>query len=213
MKTDQLIDRLVEAATPVRRDIVSRRLATAALAGTLCATALMLVLLGLRPDITAVVPHTAFWAKLAYPVAIALGSAWLLVRLGRPGAGVGRVGLLAALPVAAIWLLGLATLADAQPGDRLALLQGGSWHSCALYIAALAVPPLAANFWAVGAMAPTRLAWAGAAAGALAGALGACAYAWHCTEMAAPFLAVWYTLGMAIPAAVGAVAGPRFLRW
>jgi hypothetical protein len=213
MRTDQLIDSLVEAATPVRRDIVSRRLAAAAVVGMLCATVSMLLFLGPRPDITAAVSRAAFWAKLAYPAAIALGSSWLLVRLGRPGASTARASVLAALPVAAIWLLGLATLADAAPGDRLALLQGGSWHSCALNIAALAVPALVANFWAVVAMAPTRLAWAGAAAGALAGALGAAAYAWHCTEMAAPFLAVWYTLGMAIPAVVGALTGPRFLRW
>jgi hypothetical protein len=213
MRTDQLIDSLVDAATPVRRDVISRRLATAMLVGTLCATALMLVFLGPRPDLAAAVSQAPFWAKLAYPAAIALGSTWLLVRLGRPGAGVGHAGALAALPVAAIWLLGLATLWGAQPGDRLALLQGNSWHTCTMIIAALAVPSLVTNLWAVGAMAPTRLAWAGAAAGAMAGALAAAVYAWHCTEMAAPFLAVWYTLGMAVPAAAGALLGPRFLRW
>ena len=62
-------------------------------------------------------------------------------------------------------------------------------------------------------LAPTRLALAGAAAGLLAGAGGALIYALHCPEMAAPFLAIWYLLGMLIPTAVGALLGPRLLRW
>ena len=63
-------------------------------------------------------------------------------------------------------------------------------------------PALAACLWALKGAAPTRLAWSGAGAGLLAGALGTLVYALHCPEMAAPFLAVWYLLGMAIPTAV-----------
>jgi hypothetical protein len=62
-------------------------------------------------------------------------------------------------------------------------------------------------------LAPTRLALAGAAAGLLAGSAGALIYALHCPEMEAPFLAIWYLLGMLIPTAVGAAIGPRLLRW
>jgi hypothetical protein len=31
--------------------------------------------------------------------------------------------------------------------------------------------------------------------------------------MAAPFIGFWYLLGMLIPAAAGALLGPRLLRW
>ena len=62
-------------------------------------------------------------------------------------------------------------------------------------------------------LAPTRPALAGAASGLLAGALGALVYALHCPEMAAPFLGIWYLLGMLIPAVVGAMVGPLLLRW
>jgi hypothetical protein len=31
--------------------------------------------------------------------------------------------------------------------------------------------------------------------------------------MAAPFIGTWYLLGMLIPAAAGAMIGPRLLRW
>jgi len=47
----------------------------------------------------------------------------------------------------------------------------------------------------------------------LAGSIGALIYALHCTEMAAPFLATWYVAGMLLPAAAGALLGPRLLRW
>jgi hypothetical protein len=32
-------------------------------------------------------------------------------------------------------------------------------------------------------------------------------------ELTAPFLAVWYVSGIAVPVLVGAVLGPRLLRW
>ena len=62
-------------------------------------------------------------------------------------------------------------------------------------------------------LAPTRPVRAGAAAGLLAGALAATAYTLHCPESQAPFLAVWYLLGILAPAAAGALVGPRLLRW
>jgi hypothetical protein len=35
----------------------------------------------------------------------------------------------------------------------------------------------------------------------------------HCPELGAPFIAVWYVIGMFIPALAGALLGPRVLRW
>ena len=42
-----------------------------------------------------------------------------------------------------------------------------------------------------------------------AGGAAACAYALACPEMQAPYVAVWYALGMALPAVAGAALG----RW
>ena len=61
--------------------------------------------------------------------------------------------------------------------------------------------------------ATTRPVAAGAAAGLLAGALGALGYALACAELALPFVAAWYTLGVLMTAALGAALGPRLLRW
>ncbi|MFS2051364.1 NrsF family protein, partial [Variovorax sp. CT11-76] len=49
--------------------------------------------------------------------------------------------------------------------------------------------------------------------GALAGGVGAAVYALHCPELTAPFIAVWYVSGIAVPVLVGALLGPRLLRW
>ena len=53
----------------------------------------------------------------------------------------------------------------------------------------------------------------GATAGRLAGGVGALVYTLHCPELEAPFLGVWYVIGMAIPSVIGALLGPRLLRW
>jgi Negative regulator of sigma F len=52
----------------------------------------------------------------------------------------------------------------------------------------------------------------GAAARFAAGSFGALAYTLHCPELAAPFLGIWYLLGMLIRTAIGAWLGPRLLR-
>jgi hypothetical protein len=64
-----------------------------------------------------------------------------------------------------------------------------------------------------------RLAKPAARIGALAMAAGApfalvaMIYSVACNETSAPFLAIWYTLGMVLVAALGAAAGSRLLRW
>ena len=38
-------------------------------------------------------------------------------------------------------------------------------------------------------------------------------YALSCTELSPAFVAIWYSLGIALAGALGAVLGPRILRW
>jgi hypothetical protein len=97
------------------------------------------------------------------------------------------------------------------PGERMGLVLGHV--GVAPVRIALIGPAFAATFWAMKGLAPTRPVAAGAFSGLLAGAVGAAVYCLHCPEMASPFLGTWYLLGMAIPSAAGAVAGPRLLRW
>ncbi|MBL8531151.1 MAG: DUF1109 family protein, partial [Hyphomonadaceae bacterium] len=61
--------------------------------------------------------------------------------------------------------------------------------------------------------APTRLALAGAAIGAISGGVGAMAYAMYCPTDSVAFVTTWYSLAIALCAAIGAGVGSRLLRW
>jgi hypothetical protein len=92
-------------------------------------------------------------------------------------------------------------------------LLGHSAGVCPWLIVAFSLPPLLGLIWATRALAPTRLRLAGLVLGLAAGGVGATAYAFHCDEMAAPFLAIWYSAGILGAGLLGALLGPRALRW
>ncbi|EHL20507.1 hypothetical protein KYG_22875 [Acidovorax sp. NO-1] len=213
MKTDELIHLLVADDRPVQRNAIEQRFLVATLAGMAGAGVLMLALFGLRPGLLATMALPMFWGKLVFAAALAAAGLALLRRMARPGMAVGHAALWLAMPPLVLWGMALWALSQVSAAERMPLILGSTWRTCPFSIAALSVPAFVASFWALRGAAPTRLAWAGAGAGLLAGALGALVYALHCPEMAAPFLAVWYLAGMAIPTALGAVLAPHLLRW
>jgi hypothetical protein len=93
------------------------------------------------------------------------------------------------------------------------LLFEETWRTCPIFITVLSVPVFVAIVWAMKGLAPVRLCLAGATGGFAAGAIAAVVYSLHCPELAAPFIGVWYLLGMLIPTAAGALLGPQLLRW
>jgi hypothetical protein len=110
-------------------------------------------------------------------------------------------------------VVGTGALVATPAGARTAALLGHSFLVCPVNVFALSLPALVAILWALRGLAPTVLRGAGLGAGILAGALGAFGYAFTCTELSPAFVAVWYTLGIAGTAALGAALGPRVLRW
>jgi hypothetical protein len=154
-----------------------------------------------------------FWVKWGFVAAVAAASAALVIRLARPGVDTRRAAQAVALPLVALWGLAAVVLLAAAPAERMPLVMGSSWNTCPFNIAMLSLPALVLLLAAMRSLAPTRLRRAGAAAGLLAGALGTLVYVLHCPELEAPFLAIWYVLGMLVPVAVGALVGPRVLRW
>jgi hypothetical protein len=155
----------------------------------------------------------AFWFKILFAASLLLSGLIVLARLARPGAPVGPGKWLVAAPVILLWVVAIAALADAEPGSRLQLVLGNTWHSCPFNIALLSLPAFMASLWALKQLAPTRLRMAGGASGLAAGALGALVYGFHCPELAPPFLGVWYVIGILIPTFAGVLIGPRVLRW
>jgi len=211
MKTDELIDLLAQGAGAAPRAQAPRRLLPGAALGLLASVALAWGLLGLIP--ARLYHELAPWFKLIYAGALALAAGWLVVRLSRPVPRWRAPLAAVAAVLGAGALVGVLGWLASPPATRMAGLMGHSWSSCSFNVLALSLPGLAAAFWALRGLAPTQPRAAGAAAGLLAGSLGAWGYALSCTELALPFVALWYTLGVLLSAALGAVLGPRGLRW
>jgi hypothetical protein len=213
MKTDDLIAALSTDLEPVSRRAVGQTLLTGLMAGGAISVALMLLWLGPRPDMMPAMATPMFWMKLIYALGIAVFGFVLVDRLARPGGDGGPWRLLIFAPLAAIAVMALYRYFSTPEASRMALLMGGSWRVCAPRILVLSLPVFAGVFWSLRGLAPTRLALAGTTAGVLAGALGTFVYAFHCTESAAPFVAIWYTLGIAAVGILGALLGRLALRW
>jgi hypothetical protein len=213
VKTDALIDLLATGAGPVPRYATSRRLLAAATIGTAGALLLLWIVFGINPALQADAARVPFWLKFAFAMALAGAGVLLCNRLARPGVPVGAAIWAALLPLLAMWLLGAMALIEADPAARAQLLYGASWRVCPFNITLLSLPAFAASVWAMRGLAPTDTRRAGAVAGFGAGSLGAVVYCLHCTEYAAPFIGIWYVIGILIPSVAGFVLGPRLLRW
>lgn len=211
--TEALIDALVDDFATAPAVSPRRTLAFFIGAGALVSTAVMLAALGPRHDFSTAVASFHFWVKLLYPLGLAVAGVLAVDRLGRPGATAGRGLVTGAAVVAVMVLLAAVQLADAPHGQTRALLLGHTLDHCTALIVLLSLPILAGGMYAMRRMAPTRLRVAGAAIGVMAGGLSAFIYAVACDETALPFVALWYGSGIAAAALVGALAGPRLLRW
>ena len=213
MKTDDLISLLATGAAPVPTNAVGRRFAVALSCGFPIAVLIMVVTFGIRADLAQALSEWILWLKLAFAGSLALAGLIATERLARPGVRLGRVWAALVAPVLVLWLIAATVLITAAPAQRGDLILGDTWKTCAFNIALISLPLLAATLWAMKGLAPTRPALAGASAGLLAGALGTLVYALHCPESGAPFVAIWYVLGIAIPTLAGVVLGPRVLHW
>ena len=213
MKTDDLISMLSIGVAPVDPNFASKRFQTALAGGGALALLVMAALYGFNPHLRDAATLPMFWVKFAYPATLFLAGLVLTTRLSRPGTPWKASAKSVLLPLLAMFLLATVVLLNAAPHQRLPLILGQTWTACAVSIAVTSSPLFLAAFWAVRGLAPTQLRLAGASAGLLAGGLGTVVYALHCPEMAAPFIAVWYTAGILLTSGLGALLGPRLLRW
>jgi hypothetical protein len=211
MKTDDLISAL--AADHAPRVSLKRDMTRAALVGFVLAAVLFAVTLGPRPDIATVAGEPRFAFKIVLTLLLAATSFGLGLRLAHPADGAKPWWLaLAVVP----FLLAIAVLTE------LSVLPAASWPEetvgsnaelCLASIPLLAAPVLMTMLVALRRGAPLRPGIAGAVAGLCAGGLGAALYATHCIDDSPLFVAVWYSLAIAVVSLVGAVAGSRVLRW
>lgn len=211
MKTDDLIDLLAQGAGPAEPAHEERQMALGVVLALPVMVAAVWAGIGLVP--VALWPVSGTFAKFLYAGMMLFGGGLLLRRLGRPGAATGLPLALIGGTLAAMAMIGVADLLRQPEAGWSMHALGKSATTCPAAILFLSVPALAGMLWAARQLAPTQLRLTGAAAGLAAGGLGAVVYALGCDEGALTFLALWYSLGMALATLLGAVIGPRLLRW
>jgi hypothetical protein len=184
----------------------------AIIAGFAGSLALLLIALGIRPDIIAALATWHFDLKWVVTLALTIAANWVALQLSKPTAK---------LPYAARPLLVPAGILIAAIVSELVTIPSSAWLArigmngsmCVANILFLSALPFAALLFALREGAPESPAFAGAAAGLLAGALAATAYVLHCTEDSPLFVAVWYTLAISLVTLVGLFLGRHVLRW
>ena len=101
MKTDDFISLLATGVTPVSQATLARRFCIALLIGVAGTTVMVAGIFGIRPDLAQVATTPMFWAKVALPLCLMIGSLLVSTRLARPGVAAGKRWVLVGLPVAA----------------------------------------------------------------------------------------------------------------
>lgn len=211
MRTDDLIAELAAKPWPATRPAI--RLAFAMTVGWVAALAGLIIALGAPLAAVGETGAMPFALKLGYTTALTFITAALALAVGKPGQRLGPRLLLVGLPVAIIAGAATLELASIPLTAWDGLMFGSTFTTCVSAISIASLPVLAAVIWAMRVLAPTRLMLAGFISGLSAGAAGAVAYALYCPETTASFLMASYTPGILIPAVIGAVLGPRLLRW
>lgn len=211
MKTDDLIALLAIDDTPARP--IAPRLLMQAGSAVLVAGAILLSILGIRPDLSAALADPVTVMKWVLPVAAGLPAAWVTVRLTRPQVRhvPAQFLVLAIAALALIWLS--AAILSAPSGALWPTMRGNTAPICVSSITLIGLVPLIVGLRVLRDGASPRPARSGAMLGLASGGLAAALYALHCNEDAPLFFLTWYSLGILAVTALGAVLGRRQLRW
>lgn len=213
MTSEDLIDQLSANLRPVRRHALGQRLGLGLAVGALGSLLALALLNGFRPDLWLAMHGPSFWMKWGYTASLGVCALAATAKLARPDSRANGWLWLALVPIAGLALMSVAELARAPSEHWLAMWLGESWKICSSLVFVYSLPIFGGLLWSFRRMAPTQLRLAGATAGLAAGAWGATIYCLHCPEVSAIFVLTWYTLGIALAALFGALAGPRLLRW
>jgi hypothetical protein len=219
MQTDQLI-RTLAADNAHRARPVGFALMLALLAAAPVSLLMFFAALGVRPDVMTAMHNPFFDLKFAVTLALAIAAISVSLHLSRPEASLRGWGWLLLIPagllVAGIlgeMMMPQRMLPMPQRLPMMTRLVGSNSKVCMTAIPLISLPLLAAALVGLRHGAPARPALAGAIAGLLSAGLAATLYASHCTDDSPLFVATWYTIAIALIAAIGALAGSKVLRF
>lgn len=215
MHTSELINGLSQA--PSRPSIFGPAAAVIGAAIVALALAIILSAVWLNPRddlaIALVVSNHVFLLKVSFTLGVAVSALPIVRDLSVPGRRLGSWSLLAAVPFVVIGILALKesfqphVVGPSHHGDA------ASWLECLWQIPALSIPAFLILTIVVRRLAPTNLTLTGAYLGLAAGGIGAVGYSFHCGHDSLAFIAAFYTLAIFEMAMLGALIGPRVLRW
>ena len=213
MTLDELATRLSKDPRPAWPG-PSAMLAGAALAALVTVVALALLWLRPRADLgPELAANYVFVLKFIFTLGVVASAMPILRDLSTPGRRLGWHSLLAAMPFVIIALFAIFETARFPSRPWSHHVGDGNWFDCLWQIPALALPAFAILTLGVRTLAPTNLMRTGTFLGLVAGGLGAIGYALHCHDDSIAFVAISYTLAIGEMALLGALAGPRVLRW
>ncbi|OYY72092.1 DUF1109 domain-containing protein [Sphingomonas sp. 28-63-12] len=213
MRSEDLIQSLSADTRAISPHALQQRVLLGLLGGGIAALALMVPWMGFRPDLPGAMMTTAFVMKWAYTISLGVLALVATLHVARPDAGPMRLAWLIVVPFVLLAITSAVELIDTPVDGWMPMWLGHSWRECSARVAVLSLPVFGGLLWAFRTLAPTRLVSAGAAAGLASGACAATIYGLHCPEVSATFVLTWYSLGMVVAAGVGALVGPRLLRW
>lgn len=215
MNTDDLITHLSQDVR--RRPSLAPAVPVliAAIAALVIALILSVAWLRPRADLLAILTadNHAFLLKIAFTLGVVFSVLPIIRDLSVPGRRLGNWSLLALIPFAVI---GILALNEGSGGHALGAphhTDFAAWLKCLWQIPALSIPAFALLLIVVRSLAPTNLGLIGAYVGLAAGGIGAVGYAFHCDHDSMTFIATFYSLAIFEMALLGALFGPRVLRW
>jgi hypothetical protein len=213
MKTDDLINLLGTNIEPVKSGQLRNTLLAALAVGAAGALCLMLLIFGAPGEAIGREYLGLKVLGLAFTLGLVAAGASYLLRAARPGEPGRRPLVVIGLLFFAVLSAGVITLVLGQPAARGGMVFGPQWVASLICIPLCSIAPFASLIWALRKEAPTNPVWTGAVVGLVAGALGAAAYTLHYPAGSIPFIVLWYGGPIVLCALVGAILGPRLLRW
>lgn len=215
MKNEDLIAALSREAAHPARLAPTATVASAAILALLVVLVLSIVWLEPRADfINELTAHNyAVVLKLVFTASVVIGALPIVRDLSSPGRRIKWSSFLSATPFAVIMGLALRELTGLPVDQWSDHIGHASWLECLWQVPALSVPAFVILALAVRRLAPTNLVCTGAYVGLLAGGIGAVGYALHCHGDGVAYVALSYTSAIFEMTLIGALLGPRVLRW